>query len=145
MSQGARSPIRHTTDTGSTLPLLLGGLALLLAFALTLVGSAQFLQQQRQLNAKTDELALHLAQLAETLAATGNSAAPNLEASARSDLLKLYGETTPLNLEVTTPSAQSVQVGYCEVSRVTIGAVIWGGNAKVCAVSRAEVRRRFAN
>jgi len=126
----------NPTDRGSVLPLLLGAVGLLLILTMTLLGACQFLQQQRLLNSKTDAIALDLTQ---TKVSSGETLAALEELAAR-DVVELYGDPQPLRLSVTQPLPGSVQVGYCERSRVTIGAVIWGGRALVCAQSRAETR-----
>lgn len=138
---------KPSTDDGSALPLLLGALGLLILFTLALLGSAQFLQQQRQLNTKTDAVALHLAslQLAAVKAATMSTRPEsNLEAVASADILQLYGNESPIRLRIVSGSSW-VQVGYCERARATIGAMIWGGQALVCAQSRAAALGEAGN
>lgn len=133
---------RNSSDDGSALPLLLGSLGLLVFFTLTLLGSAQFLQQQRQLNSKTDSIALLLASLKarEVSGATDSS----LESQARSEIANLYQNEAPTRLQVEAGETW-VQVAYCEQARTTIGAVIWGGRALVCAKSRAAIATNAAN
>lgn len=133
---------RNSSDDGSALPLLLGSLGLLVFFTLTLLGSAQFLQQQRQLNSKTDSIALLLASLKarEVSGATDSS----LESQARSEIANLYQNEAPTRLQVEAGETW-VQVAYCEQARATIGAVIWGGRALVCAKSRAAIVADAAN
>ena len=133
---------RNSSDDGSALPLLLGSLGLLVFFTLTLLGSAQFLQQQRQLNSKTDSIALLLASIKarEVSGATDSS----LESQARSEIANLYQNEAPTRLQVEAGETW-VQVAYCEQARTTIGAVIWGGRALVCAKSRAAIVADAAN
>ena len=128
-----------SSDSGSVLPILLAGLAFLAIFALTLVGSIQFLQQQRILNSKTDAIALELTEnLMRPSDSSRQAANETLENQARQALAKFYNEQAPLDLRVSQEGEASVQVGYCEPSRTNFGALIWGGHAKVCAVSRAS-------
>ena len=128
-----------SNDRGSVLPILLAGLTFLVIFSLTLLGSVQFLQQQRILNSKTDAVALKLtASLSQAGLAEEPTGGETLEKQARLELVKYYAEPVPLDLRVSQVGEASVQVGYCEPSRTNFGALIWGGHAKVCAVSRAS-------
>ena len=135
-----RSQITHhepAQDGGSVLPILLAGLAFLVIFSLTLLGSVQFLQQQRILNSKTDSVALALTQRLIDVGSGNGSSDKSPEVAARSELARLFSETNPIDLTVTQIGDSSIQVGYCEPSRTSFGSGIWGGAARVCAVSRA--------
>lgn len=140
----ARARGGRASESGSALPMLLGGLLFLLVLSLSLLAAAQFLQQQRQLNVKTDALALDLTQARIEMAGTADAREVSAAVDERlqADLTDFYGqnpvpgagEATP---EVTRIEADSVAVSWCEPAKVTLGRLIWGGSAQVCAKSRA--------
>ena len=120
------------TDVGSSLPLLLFGVAFLVALSGVCLAGGQLLQQQRRLNGAADTVALDL--VVSSLAVGADSDTQALLAAANRDIADLYPNVGLVVADVASPQTRVAQVRLCGPA-VTLFQGL--GKQTVCATSRA--------